>query len=191
MAAGDSIISICNLGLLALGQDPVNSLTDNRKAAILCNARYEQVRREMLRAHPWGFARRRAQLPASDTQPAFGDFTAFTLPSDFIRLVEAPDVCKRRGWMIEQRQLLSNETAPLNLLYIFDCQDATLFDPLFIAVLGYAIAVELAIPITQDRGIKSQMETELEGKLASARLVTSQDNSSSEYDVDVLLESRN
>jgi hypothetical protein len=190
MAAGDSDVSICNLGLTALGQDTITTLTDNRKAAILCNQRYGQIRREVLRANPWGFARKRDQLPAAATAPAFGCRTAFTLPSDFIRLVDVPEVCARRGWMIEGRQLLADETAPLNLLYIYDCQDATVFDPLFVAALGYAMAVELAMPLTQDRGLKVQMENEMAGKLATARLVSSQDNSAMEYQVDILLEAR-
>lgn len=191
MAAGDSIIGICNLGLVTgLGQDPIAALTDNRKAAILCNLRYDQIRRELLRAHPWGFARARAQLSLAGTQPVFGD-PAFTLPADFMRVAMLDDEFNDLGWAVEGRQLLAAVTAPLNLLYIYDCQDPTLFDPLFVAALGYAIAVELAVPITQDRGLKAQMENELEAKMSAARLVTSQDNSSSEFDIDVLLRSRN
>jgi hypothetical protein len=66
MAAGDSIVGICNLGLVnGLGQDPIASLTDNRKAAIHCNLAYDPTRRAMLRAHPWDFATARARLSAS------------------------------------------------------------------------------------------------------------------------------
>lgn len=191
MAAGDSIISICNLGLVTgLGQDPINALSDNRKAAILCNLRYDQVRREVLRSHPWGCARKREQLAASATPLAFGNFTPFTLPDDWIRNVKTADEMKRDKWTVEGRQLLCNETAPLNLLYIYDLQDPSIFDALLVAALGYAMAAELAIPLTQDRGLKSQMEAELEAKISAARLVTSQDNSAEEFDVDVLLRSR-
>lgn len=190
MAASDSIVDICNLGLLALGQSKINALTDNRKAAILCNQRYDQIRREVLRAHPWSFAVKRGQLPAASTQPLFGNGTAFTLPSDWIRNFIGKEEMNRRGWAIEGRQLLCRESAPLNLVYICDCTDTTIFDPLFVAALGYGIAAELAIPLTQDRGLKSQMETEMEGKLGTARLVSSQDNSSEEFECDVLLRSR-
>lgn len=191
MAAGDSIVSICNLGLIALGQPAISALTDNRKAAIQCQARYDQIRREVLRAHPWSFARKRQQLAAASIAPAFGHRTAFTLPADFIRLVQVPqDETGGARWQIEGLQLLCNESAPLNLIYIYDCQDPSVFDPLFVAALGYAIAVELALPLTQDKALKAQMQQAMEGKLSAARLVTSQDNSTEELDVDVLLRSR-
>lgn len=191
MAAGDSIISICNLGLVqGLGQAPISALTDNRKAAILCNISYDQVRREMLRAHPWSFARKRAQLATAVTAPLFGHRSAFTLPADYIRLVDVPEDFGRPRWQIEGQQLLCNSSAPLDLIYIFDCQDPTVFDPLFVAALGYAIAAALAVPLTQDKGLKSAMEQETEAKLDAARLVTSQDNSAEDLDVDILLRSR-
>jgi hypothetical protein len=56
MAAGDSIVGICNLALVqGLGQDPISALSENRKAAILCNLNYDQVRRALLRSHPVEF----------------------------------------------------------------------------------------------------------------------------------------
>jgi hypothetical protein len=192
MAAGDSKVSICNLGLTTgLGQDPIVSLSDNRKAAILCNACYDATRREILRAHPWGFARKRAQLAAAVAQPAFGKGTAYTLPDDYIRLVDVPnDDAGRPRWVVEGRTLICDEDAPLDLIYVADCQDATLFDPLFVGALAYAIAAQVCIPLTQDKSLKQGCVNESDAKLASARLVSSQDNSPTEWDVDVLLRSR-
>jgi hypothetical protein len=34
-----------------------------------------------------------------------------------------------------------------------------LFDPLFVQALGYALAAELAVPLTQDKALRSSMES--------------------------------
>ena len=193
MAAGDSIVSICNIGLISgLGQDPIASLDDNRKAAILCKARYDQVRRNVLRAYPWGFATTYAQLPAHVEQPPFGGGTAFTLPADFIRVVELADRDNpRQKYKVRGRTLVVDMDPPLNLAYIFDCQDPTLFDPLFVETLGYAIAAEIAEPLTQSVAKANAALAKLEGKLTAAERASEQDGSEDEWDVDVLLRVRN
>jgi len=189
MAAGDSIVSICNIALIALGESAIVSLQDPYKRAILCNARYDQVRREVLRAHPWNCAKRRAQLAANATAPAFGFSAAFPLPGDYIRLAELPDWDDPK-YAVEDGQLLGDFTAPLNLIYIYDLQDPTRFDPLLVAALGYALAAELAEPLCQDTSKQQSMLKLLQGKLDLAKLVSSQENSSPEFDDDVLLRSR-
>lgn len=192
MAAGDSIVGICNLGLVnGLGQDPIASLTDNRKAAIHCNLAYDPTRRAMLRAHPWDFATARAQISASATAPAFGFANAFQLPADFIRMSAMGDDTNQEKWKIEKGFLLTDDSAPLDLVYIYDCQDPALFDPLFVEALAYGIAAELAIPITQDKALKAAMEAKREEKLASARTVSAQDNGAADWDNDVMLRARN
>lgn len=194
MALGDSAVSICNIGLVSsLGQDPIKAFTQDRKAAILCNERYEAVRRACLRVHPWNFARSWAQLAKAVTQPPFGTQTAFQLPVDFIRLANLPDrLDGRESYQIMGRTLLSEgaSAGPLNLVYIYDCKDASLFDPLFVEVLGYAMAAELCEPLAQSQTKKASALRNLQDKLSSARTVGSQDGSSDEWDVDVLLGSR-
>jgi hypothetical protein len=189
MAAGDSIVSICNIALRALGENKIVSLTDNTFRANLCNERYDAVRREVLRAHPWNSAKQRVQLPASATPPAFGFGAAFPLPADYIRFVDLPGI-RRPKFKIENGELLCDYTAPLNLLYIYDIQDPTRFDPLFVAALGYALAAEFAEPLTQDLNKQQSMLRQLTGKLDLAQLVSSQENSSEELDDDILLASR-
>lgn len=191
MAAGDSIVGICNLGLVSgLGQDPIASLNDNRKAAILCNLRYETARRTLLRSHPWDFATARQQLSASATPPPFGFANAFQMPADFIRLGAVGEDSNQEKWRIEKGFILTDDSAPLDLLYIYDCQDPALFDPLFVEALAYDIAAEVAIPLTQDKSLRSAMETLREQKLASARTVSAQDNGAGDWDNDVMLRAR-
>lgn len=189
MAAGDSIVSICNIGLIEIGEDPIASLTDNRKAAALCSARYDQVRREVLRAHTWNCARKRVQLAADLVAPAFEFGNAFTLPADFLRMVNLPDNAEAK-YQVEGLKLLTDETAPLNVVYIYDCQDPTIFDAMLATAIGYAMGEALAWPIAQSRDLEAKMGKKKDAKIPDARLVGSQENSAEEWDEDVWLRAR-
>lgn len=188
MAAGDSVVSICNIGLIAIGADPITALTDDVKAAILCNQRYDQIRREVLALHTWNFARRKAQLALAAVQPPFG-LAAYSKPADYIRMDHVWQQ-PHAVWEDEDGTIASDGGTPLNIVYIGDAQDPTRYDPLFVATLGYSVGMELAQPITQDRGKEDEMRQKRQEKLDAARLVASQNNSSRELDTDVLLWAR-
>lgn len=194
MAAGDSIVSICNVGLIAIGEPPITSLGDNRKAAIYCTARYDQVRREVLRSGTWNFAKRQAALPASPTSPLFDWTNSFPLPADYIRLLrmqrDPQSAYEEAADASGALCLWSNDAAPLNILYVYDIQDPTKFDPIFVAALGYAMGAELAMPITQSKAKRDDCVAQSTAKIGLARFTGSQESSPREWDTDVLLASR-
>lgn len=189
MAAGDSIVSICNIGLIELGVPPISSLDDNIKAAIHCKARYDQTRREILRAHPWNFARVYAQLPASLTAPLFKWSNAFPVPADYIRVHSMPDNPYAKYEVVGDA-IYTDESGPLNLAYVRDLADPTKFDPLFVAALGYATGAAVAQALTQSQSKQERCLNLVEGKLAIARLAGAQESTPEEWDTDVLLASR-
>lgn len=189
MAAGDSKVSICNIGLIALGEPPITSLDDNRKAAIYCKARYDQVRRQILRAGFWNFARKQSQLAEVTSAPLFDWSNGFELPADFVRLYRMQKN-PQSAYEIQGQLLLSNETAPLNIVYIYDHEDPTKFDPIFVAALGYAMGVELAMPITQSKSKRDDCKSAVEGHLGMARFAGAQEASPEEWDTDIMLQSR-
>jgi len=189
MALGDSIVSICNIALFALGEDPIVSLEDNTKRAILCNGRYDDVRRAVLRSHPWPCAKVQALLAASATPPLFTFANAYPLPADFIRMVDLPEN-DEAVWEIQGNALLTDEDAPLQLVYVRDLTDPTLFDPLLVHTIAYALGVELVEPLAQDGSKLQRLAAMLNDKGETARLVASQGDSPREWDEDVLLRSR-
>ena len=192
MAQGDSIVGICNAALIALGEDVITSLNDPTKAAILCSAKYDQERRELLASQPWACAKKQASLAANPTAPIFGWNNAYPLPADYIRMWDMDD---QRGWSnpkweIQGDQILTDEDAPLNIEYIYDLQDPTLFSPLFAKTLALALAKVLAEPLTQSTERKQTVsKDEMEAKEA-ARLVDSQNDGPRELEEDVWLRSR-
>ncbi len=189
MAAGDSATSICNIGLIALGEPPLASLADNRKAAIICGARYDQIRREVLRSYVWNCAKKQAQLAAAANAPPFTYANAYPLPPDFIRMVDLPEN-DEAAWEVVGPNLLTDEGSPLDVLYGFDLIDPTKFDPLLSTIIGLAMAVDLCEPLTGSLAKRDRVLAMIEGKLNAGRLASSQENSSREFDEDVWLRKR-
>jgi hypothetical protein len=189
MAQTDSVVSICNIGLIALGELPIDSLDDPYKRAALCRARYDDIRRAVLRGHPWNCARKRAVLPLAPAQPLFGWRAAFQLPADFLRVVmlEDDDLVK---WEIEGDTLLANTEPPANLIYIWDLQDTTKFDALLVQAIGKMIAAELAEPLTQSDSKVQGLLRDVDDKTGQARSIGSQESSPPEWDVDRWLRAR-
>jgi hypothetical protein len=201
MAAGDSPTSICNLALLAIGEDPIAQVnppgTDTR--AVRCNTLYDPHRRAVLRGTSWGSAKRQARLAPSLVPPPFFWVSAYPLPQDFLRLVDAPDG-GAGAWRGKHKILnldgvgpcIVTDTAdnPLNIEYIFDLQDTTQMDADLVLAIADALAAALVIPFAKELQMKRDINDDREGRLQIARTIQSQENSPPDWDVDVLLRSR-
>lgn len=191
MAQGDSIVGICNRALTALGEDLIVSLADNTKRAILCSLHYDPVRREVLRANPWRFARRQANLAAGGAAPLFDWTYSYPVPNDFIRMYnESTDQADQPAFQVFGGAILCNDAPPLGIVYIADVTDPTQFDALFAKLLALELAAAICEPLTQS----VNKLTKIQGAIADARsngwLVTSQEASSREWDEDIWLRSR-
>lgn len=191
MAAGDSVVSICNIALIALGEQPIVSVfpPDNTKRAILCSQRYDDTRRFVLRNGIWNCAKAQATLAASATVPLFTYANAYPLPADFSRMLDLPEN-DQAIYEIMGGNLLTDEGSPLDLVYGRDLQDPSLFDAGLVHTIAYALAAELGMPITNSATKVKQALQAMEGKQDASRLTASQENSPKEWDVDVLLRSR-
>lgn len=191
MASGDSSVSICNIALIALGEDPITALSENNKRAILCNARYDDIRRFCLRTHVWNFAKKQAQIAADPVAPLFDWTSRYAIPSDFIRFYkEGGDQADLAIWNVQQGYIYANTTGALDITYIYDVQDPAQFDSAFVHVLAYNIASELGFSLTQNTSRVQIALQQMSGKVDIARFAGAQENAPREWDVDVLLRSR-
>ena len=168
-----SEVNLCNLALLKLADSPITSLTQGNTAANACNTAYTQVRDNLLSDHPWNFAIKRIALAADVTAPAFEFTTAYSLPSDFLKVKEIYD--STYDYQIEGLKLLTDKAAPLKLIYIARITDVTQFSPLFIQSLVLMLAIAIGPRISGDGFSVNSLAQELQQTLQRAKIVDAQD----------------
>lgn len=155
-----SYVSICNLALQKLGAARISALDEASKNARECNACYDHLRDAELRTNKWKFAVSRATLAAHATAPDFYYAYAFPLPTGCLR----PIFPTRLGldWKIENHEgvaaLMTNDGTSIELRYIKQVTDPTLFDPLFVEAYACRIALHLCEAITQSNTKKEAAE---------------------------------
>jgi hypothetical protein len=148
------VVDIVNQALSALGEARITSLDDPGPAAGLARSLYATARDAEISGYAWNFARHRVMLPALGEKPAFGWVHQYLLPSDCLRVLEAgpwPQALmddyiagENRAWLIEGRNILSNQGPPLNLIYLRRVDDPAFYPPAFVEVLAAKLAVRMA-----------------------------------------------
>lgn len=174
-------IEICSNALMLLGDKPIASFDEGGAPAALtrarlCGALYPQVKRAILRRHPWNCAVKRVQLSPDSEAPAFGYTYRFLKPGDWLRTLEIGDggrLVNRPDFRDESGYLLSDERF-CPLVYIADVPAAT-FDALLTDVMTMAMAFRLAYPITKSSTVEDAKLKELQGFMREARAVDGQD----------------
>lgn len=165
-------IDICNSALIKLGQERINSLTDNNKRAKLCLEQYPKVLRRVLRSHPWNFAIKRASLEETADSPAWGEEAVYPLPNDCVRVFEVAE--KYYKYKIEGNAIVSKDGTP-NIKYISDDIDENLYDSSFAEAVASWLAADLCYALTQSATLKQGLLQEGEFWVAQARSVGAQE----------------
>lgn len=142
--------SIANASLMLLGERRINSLNEGSVTAAIIADRYDDLRDALLRLLPWNFATERVSLSADPTAPVWGHGNAYTLPTDFIRLLEVDDGTLRLPYSIEGKKIVTSLGPPLDIVYTKRVVDPSQMEPLFRDCLSAFIAVELAEAVTGD-----------------------------------------
>ncbi len=171
-----SNVDICNRALQKLGAPRISTLNDSNPSARAVKLAYDIVRRSELRKRVWNFSIMRASLAADSPAPTWGRQNSFTLPSDFIRLAESypesltndinvigvtvaftAQFTGQKDWVLEKNKIVTNDSDPLQIRYVQDITDTTLFDPIFSEALSTAIAFEIAEELTQSNTKKTAL----------------------------------
>lgn len=183
-----SQVDICNRALIRLGADTITSITDNTKEARLLNILYDQVRRELLRLHPWNFAVKRVILASDpDSAPDFDFYYAFPLPSDCIRILKVAN--NDYSYKIENGYMLSNVDAP-EVIYIADITDTSVYDSLFSTMFSLRLSSEIAYNLTNNSSLAAQLVDEYTRLKREAKLFDGQEGMPDQFDDGTWLDSR-
>lgn len=169
-----SAATVVNIGLTALG-DPtlIVTLDDNTKTANLAKKIYDPLRKAELRAHPWNFARKRVKVAKDATNPAFGYSYRYLKPADFVRLVTTED---QTDFQIEGDYILSDDSSPIELIYISNVTDVSKFDPLFMQALGLRLAIDLSPHLTNSGTKRERLKEDYRDVVSEARRTNAIEN---------------
>lgn len=139
-----SSVSICNNALVALGEEPINSLTETNRNAQACNQIYDGGRRHLLRTYPFKFAKTKRDLTPLVATPIANFQYAFQLPADLVRLIE---VHGTNSWEVVGGELHTN-MKNTTITYIFDNKNPNTYDPTFVEMFSRFIQAKIARRIT-------------------------------------------
>ena len=165
-----SIVDICNSALNQIGASNIISLTEDSKAARICNQRFAFIRDSVFRSHPWNCLTTRTSIAPDTTAPAFEFTKQFTLPTDpfCLRVLALSDTDIL--YKIEGRKLLCNESS-IEMIYIGRVLDGNQYDLLLIEALAAAMAADLAYPLVGSSALGANMYQLYQNKLTEARFV--------------------
>lgn len=185
-----SVVGICNNALIKLGQDTIISLTEDSKAARLCNQMYVPARDAVFRAHPWNSLVRRVELAQLSTTPAYGFSYKYQLPTDCLRVLSTDKVeYDTEVFKVEGRTILSDNST-LSILYIARETDPNTYDVGLQEVIAARLAAEIAIGMTDSTTLSEQMWGRYEMKLKEARGMDGQEGTPDPIEADTFLNAR-
>ncbi len=161
MAASE--VEICNLALSWVAGNLITSLDDDLPEAKLCKANFRMSRRAVLSLRQWSFAMKRVILPVLTNEPKFGFSFEYLLPSDFLTNVgvyrpsDSDDIdAAQTPHRFENGRILAS-VSPINFRYVFDQSNVMLFSPLFDQTLAAHLAMNIAVPLTENKTVFDTM----------------------------------
>ncbi len=166
---------IINVALRRVGASRIASRTDGSESANVADDIYDEVRNELLRAHPWNFATKRKKLAQSSTTPTFEFDHAYPLPSDWLRTISVSDNDAGYGTLLYRSELIGTQHAIVTsaddvwLRYVFQVTDPNLMTSSFRTALAFALARDFAISLASSNTLHDRMEIKAERFLNRAR----------------------
>ena len=197
--ARNIVLEICNDALDRLNVEQIEDLNDvQRKPARTCKRQYPICRDVVLRKGDWNFAVTRETLTSSKTHPKFGSAIQFQLPNDLVKIqrILGKDTERdlrskpERGFLYvdffaqnqypqpEERVSDDPVVYSIDLLYLSNAVDTSLFDPMFKEGLACYMASKMAYPLTQSNTRARELLAESERLIAEGRTYNSQENPS-------------
>lgn len=184
-------IEIINAALQINGQERISLLTENTENARRMLSIYDVSLKELLRLHPWSFAKKEASLSLIDEDPLLTDdyLYIFSLPPDFLRLLKTDVESSGYSHKIKGMRLYSNSNA-VKIEYIYYMASEQQLDSTFTAAFIAKLAYETAYAMTGDTNLPKLRESEYTKKLNTAKSANGQEVTPDEPTNDTWLNSR-
>lgn len=160
-----SKIDIINKALHHLGTERINLITDQNKRAKVMTDIYDITKKSCLEDGFWGFAKKRVNLSALATVPLYEYAYEFNKPADCIKPVKEYN---DEPYVVEGSKILA-DTNTLDLIYIWDIEDASTFTPGFIETLAFKLARDACYTLIQSSERYNFLDRAYEKQISMAR----------------------
>ncbi len=153
---------------MALGRVGSKRIMDaddtTNKTARVATTYWTNSVKELLRSHPWNFAKTRVELGQLTATPDFEWDYQYQLPSDFVRMIKLNGLLAwepQDFYEIEGQVLLTDQDAA-KIQYIKEETDTTKFDALFVESLSVLLASKMAVVLAEHESLAAQLRQEYE-----------------------------
>ena len=150
-------IDLCSMALLKLGEQPIQSLSDDSAASRLARTLFDPVVDALIAAHPWRFATRNVDLVKNTD----GDFL---IPAECVR------VLKCDGQIIGNKVISKSDVAHISALVRVPVEN---FPSYFVSLAATKLAMEFCIPLTGDQTIFRMLAALYESEAGTAKFIDS------------------
>jgi len=162
-----SKFDICSKALNELGEDTINSFTEDTSRSRTCGLIYPEYIQYLLSLHPWKFTFKKVQLARLVTAPLNKWKYAYQIPTDMLILRAVYESNNVSAIPITNWERFENTVqADQSEIYV-DYQQQVLeenFPAYFVEFVVQAIAAKIARSITDDPNIVAEKKTGSLGK---------------------------
>jgi hypothetical protein len=158
---------IASMALSNIGHSGVESLTGTEAGAKECDLWYDFSRKQALAVNDWNFARRRLTLATHSDDPPAGVWAyRYQYPSDCIALRKIQNPAGEAADAISFEIELSDDQSTKSILtdlddavgiYTMNLTEVTLFSEFFVQLLSFALAAQVAYPLTGKQEVRTAM----------------------------------
>ncbi len=148
-------IDLCSMALLKLGEEPIQSLTDDSAAAKLSRTLFEPVIDALVAIYPWRFA-------TYDIELVRNTDGNFLLPSNVLRVLNTS------GRIVGNRIFSDAETVKITAL-VRTAPDN--FPAYFISLAATRLAMEFCVPLLGDQTVFRMLVALYETELQTAKFL--------------------
>lgn len=173
-----SAVAICNLALSRTGNgQAIVSLTEASAAAVQLNAIYESTRDYVLRAFPWGFAKRIVAVALVASAPSSDWLYSYRVPADCLRVRRIVNPSGRTSVSTvpfdvasdDQGLLLLTDQVNPTIEYTTRITSEGLFTSDFVSVFAWRLVVDSAVALAVDPKFSDRASGNYDKEIAESK----------------------
>jgi len=162
-----------------MGDKSILAPTDNNKRAKVTRRWYDICRKQMLRGYTWSFTKEYVTLSKDTATPAHTRAFQYSWPADAVRIL-MDNTNDDRDFIIHGRKILTDTDTTIDIEYIKNIEDPTLFDDMFVPALASLIAFRSVEEITGSDQKKAGLKADMRDAVAEAKRIGSIEKQSDE-----------